>query len=84
MGVHSGCSHGASLCDTGMVLWPSLRWGTTRSQPTLRHSGQPGDVSVRGGGRRIQGVATRPLMPSEQAHSHGGAGRPCRAGLGRW
>jgi hypothetical protein len=33
-------------------------------------------LSVRGGGRPIHGVATRLLMLSAQAHSHGGAGTP--------
>jgi hypothetical protein len=48
----------------GLVLPPSLPWGAMRSQPTLRHSRQPGEVSVRGGGRPIDGVATRLLMLS--------------------
>src|SRR5829696_427253 len=47
-----------------------------RSQPTLRHSGQSGDLSVRGGGCPVHGVAIRLLMLSAQAHSDGGAGTP--------
>jgi len=87
MATHSGALGVQSrrqFVRYGPVLLPSLAWWSMRSQPTLRHSGQSGDLSVRGGGCAIHGVAIRLLMLSAQAHSHGGQALPLSRRVGRW